>query len=394
MTLLRAVVCCADEHLATEMVRALSQVPSVSLRHLIPRRVDSRDLTDLLGTGQADLLLLAPESVDGLEEFLKSLGEAVGPVAVLVFGQHEDPNLLLRLMRLGVRDYLAAPFDPLVLRDAVQRLYGAARPRGGVREQAALYSFLPAKAGSGTTTVAVNACMAAARLKRGGVLLADLDLNSGLICFQLKLGVDRSLLEAVEHAPHLDADLWAQLVHRHDHLDVLPSGGTNPNVRISSEPLHQLLTFASNQYQVIGADLSGNLERYSLEVMARSRRIYLVCTPELPSLHLAQRKYQFLLQHDLGGQVELLVNRFQKRSLLTLDEIERLVGLKVTQTFPNDYQGVHHALVLGQSIKPRTALGHEFERLARAMLRLEQDTPAPARRSLFGRLALAKASNQ
>ncbi len=49
--------------------------------------------------------------------------------------------------------------------------------------------------------------------------------------------------------------------------------------------------------------MSGNLERYSLEIMHESKRIFLVCTPEIPSLHLAREKYLYLKQLDLGDRV-------------------------------------------------------------------------------------------
>jgi phosphoribosylformylglycinamidine synthase len=48
-------------------------------------------------------------------------------------------------------------------------------------------------------------------------------------------------------------------------------------------------------------DLSGNLERYSIEIMQDCKRIMLVCTPEIPSLHLAREKINFLKTLDLDS---------------------------------------------------------------------------------------------
>ena len=50
-----------------------------------------------------------------------------------------------------------------------------------------VFAFLPAKAGSGATTIAVNTSLALSRLPDTNVLLMDLDLNSGLAGFMLLL---------------------------------------------------------------------------------------------------------------------------------------------------------------------------------------------------------------
>ena len=95
-------------------------------------------------------------------------------------------------------------------------------------------------------------------------------------------------------------------------------------------------------------DLSGNLERYSLEIMQEAKRIFLVVTPEIPSLHLAREKLNFLTHLDLGDRVSVLLNRSHKRSVVSPAQIENLLGAPVMMNFANDYQGVHKALQAGK----------------------------------------------
>jgi Flp pilus assembly CpaE family ATPase len=102
--------------------------------------------------------------------------------------------------------------------------------------------------------------------------------------------------------------------------------------------------------------------------MHESKRIFLVCTPEIPSLHLAREKYLYLQQLDLHERVCILLNRCQKRPLITPEQIEQLLGVPVTMTFPNDYQGVHRALTFGRWVEPASELGKQFSLLAQSML--------------------------
>jgi pilus assembly protein CpaE len=110
------------------------------------------------------------------------------------------------------------------------------------------------------------------------------------------------------------------------------------------------------------------MEKYSLEIMQESKRVFLVCTPELTSLHLAREKYNYLKTLDLGERVTVLLNRAQKRAVTSPGQIEELLGIPVAMTFPNDYQGVHRALTMGRNVEPSTELGKQFSKLAQSMV--------------------------
>jgi Flp pilus assembly CpaE family ATPase len=70
----------------------------------------------------------------------------------------------------------------------------------------------------------------------------------------------------------------------------------------------------------------------------------------------------------LGDRVSVLLNRCQKRSLITPQQIEQLLGLAVHLTFPNDYQGVQRALTEGRWVEPHSDLGKQFTTLAQSMI--------------------------
>ena len=128
--------------------------------------------------------------------------------------------------------------------------------------------------------------------------------------------------------------------------------------------------------------MSGNLERYSLEIMHESKRIFLVCTPEIPSLHLAKEKYLYLKHLDLGERVSVLLNRCPKRSLISPQQIEQLLGVPIYMTFPNDYQGVQRAMTAGRWVESSSELGRQFTSLAQCMLE-SKPAPAPEQKKRF-----------
>jgi MinD-like ATPase involved in chromosome partitioning or flagellar assembly len=129
-----------------------------------------------------------------------------------------------------------------------------------------------------------------------------------------------------------------------------------------------MLDFARRHYRVVLADLSGNMERYSLEVMRESKQIFLVCSPELSSVHLARKKFHYLRNQGLGDRVCLLLNRAESDSMVAAAEIEEIVELPVFFAFPNDYRGVLNAVFKGEPVDRSSALGQQFDAMAHLLM--------------------------
>ncbi|MEO8130770.1 MAG: hypothetical protein ABI822_26975, partial [Bryobacteraceae bacterium] len=153
--------------------------------------------------------------------------------------------------------------------------------------------------------------------------------------------------------------------------------------------MRNLLQFIRRNYRVICADLSGNLERYSTELMHESKRIFLVCTPEIPSLHLAKEKYQYLQSLGLGERVSVLLNRCHKRPVISASQIENLLGLPIQMTFPNDYQGVTRALSDGRPIDLASELGRQCNALAESMLNYKTESVGEPKKRFIEFFSLA-----
>jgi len=136
--------------------------------------------------------------------------------------------------------------------------------------------------------------------------------------------------------------------------------------------MRHLVEFMRRYYRLVTVDLSGNMERYSIEIMEESRRIFLVTTAELSSLHLARERYNYLRTLDLGDRIELVLNRSHKRSEIDTKQIEDLLGLPVKIALPNDYQGVSRALTAGKPVDSKSDLGREFKKLAYSLVEREE----------------------
>jgi len=367
--MLRGLVICPDAEMAEKLDLALASTNRVAVVRELDRYPNGMELMRLVRATAPQVVFLSTESVPKAIEIVETIEKEAQGIQIIGFHRAYDPTVLLDVMRSGLREFVALPFDPQPLMEAlgrVEELVQKKPPTLGATEF--VFSFLPSKPGVGTSTVALNASSALARIEEKGVLLMDFDLTSGIVGFMLKLSSMHSVTDAAENAHQLDDTNWPQIVCKVGKMDVLPAGRLNPEFRIEGTQVRHILEFARRSYRAICVDLSGNLERYSLEIMHESKKIFLVCTPEIPSLHLAREKLAFLNNADLADRVVVLLNRAQKRSLISPEQIESLLGVPVMMQFPNDYQGVHRALQLGKPVDSTSELGKQFTHLSNVML--------------------------
>ena len=375
--MLRGIIICPDADLSERLEALLTEIGIVSVTRTLDRYPNSLELIRFLRAHAPQVIFISTESTPKALEIAKDVEKNTPGVQVVAVSRFCDPQILLEVMRAGIREFASLPFDRQTLTEGLMRLKDAldAKPPE-IESTDQIFSFLPSKAGVGTSTIALNTAKAISRLPDTNTLLTDFDLNSGMLRFMLKLDNPYCVTDAAEHSLDMDESLWPTMVTTMENLDVLHAGKLNPDFRVEPTQIRHLLEFMRRNYRALCVDLSGNLEKYSLEIMHESRRVFLVCTPEITSLHLAREKYLYLKQLDLGERVTVLLNRCQKRSLITPQQIEQLLGLPVHMTFPNDYQGVQRALTEGRWVEPHSELGKQFTALAGSMIEIRQPSPS------------------
>lgn len=390
MVMLKGAVICPDEELSEKLEQLLTDLGVVALVRTLPRYPNAHELTRMLRSSAPQILFLSIESLSRALEVVQTAEEQLPGVQVIAIGRTVDPQSLLEVMRSGVREYVSMPFQRQTVYDSLVRVKETL-DRRPIRLESTdlLFAFLPSKPGVGTTTIATNTALAAARIPEQKSLLMDCDLNSGMIRFLLQIDNTYSILDAAERSFQLDEAIWPQLVTQTANLDVMHSGRLNPDLRVEPSHLRHIIDFARRNYRTVFLDLSGNLEKFSLEAMHESKRIFLVVTPEIPSLHLAREKIQYLRAIDLADKVSILLNRCQRKSVVNPAQVEELLDRKVAMSFANDYQGVHRAMTAGKAVDPASELGRQFSQLAQQIVERKPAPVAEGKKSLSDLFSLS-----
>jgi Mrp family chromosome partitioning ATPase len=113
---------------------------------------------------------------------------------------------------LGVNELLVEPYHFEDFRDVVFR--GLDRSAGLMKCE--VYSFLPAKSGSGATVTALNVAESLARDFNKRVLLLEADIASGPVAIMLNIKPEQSVVDALDHSDQLTNEWWGRIVTKLD----------------------------------------------------------------------------------------------------------------------------------------------------------------------------------
>jgi pilus assembly protein CpaE len=317
-------------------------------------------------------------------ELVRFLSGVNPPVHVVGLHPSNDSQALVQSLRAGAVEFLYAPFEPEMQFEAIQRLRRLCVVETPERTEAGhAVAFASSKPGSGASTIATQAAFALQRLTGKRILLADLDLTGGTIGFYLKLSHNYSLVDALQHAEHMDPALWNSLAVNYGGVDILPAPAAPYDEPIDPSRLRVLVANARSVYDWMILDLPAVFNRSSLMAISECERAYLVSTTELPSLHLTRKALNLVDQIGFPkDRFHVLVNRMDRRDDISVTDMEKLFGVPVHASLPNDYFSLHRVVTLGQPLGAENDLGRAIENVAQRLCGASGKPPAPRGREL------------
>lgn len=330
-----------------EVFKVINEYPT--LHHLVR----------LINSYEPEVVFLELGKSDTAFKTARDIQAASQAVAIIGFGENITPEMRYEAAQVGIFDTLPIPFAE----EALKRVIGKALALEQTRAHENVVAFLPAKAGSGSTTTALNIAGALASEYGKRVLILESDLHSGLLPVLLKLDPKQSIVDALELSDSLDDELWSQLVTKAQGLDLLPTPWGKTSSQFTPWEYHRLLAFASPRYDFVIVDLPEVVNDATEAIVTRAAKVHIVCTSENSSVFLARRRIHELeartVRHD---RVRVLLNRFQQGE--SLEEIELLLGRKLAGALPNDYGQVRAATATGRVVDPICPLGRAYRRFA------------------------------
>jgi pilus assembly protein CpaE len=306
-------------------------------------------------------------------------------LAVLMLCAQQSPEFLLRAMRAGVREVLPSPPAPASLLMAVDRVQQRSQAAGRHR-RGRLLAFLACKGGSGATFIASN--LAYQLAVDASVLLVDLNLQFGdALSLLREAPAQLHLADVARDIERLDAAFLSACTTRiSERLSVLSAPEElAESMEIRPEHLEAIVRLALRHYDFVLMDLERHLDPLTLRAMDLADQVFVVMQAGLPSVRHARR-----LQKVFKGlayppeKTGWILNRFERGSEVSTQDIERTLGIDNLRVVANAYRDVSTSVSRSTPVlelaRSSTVTRHLAE-LARSL-----SPRSPERRSLIGRL--------
>jgi pilus assembly protein CpaE len=328
------------------------------------RDMDWNGLLDEVARARPDAVLLdynalAADPVN----LIRQLKGQYPRTKVIAMHSTADPKIILAAMRAGASEFVNPPLEDS-LPSALERILNAANDEEAPKVRGRIIGFLSAKGGCGATTIACHIASEIQTQTRKSVLLADLELISGLVGFLMKTPGSYSILDAIKNLSRLDESLWrALVVEHHPGLSVMPGPATYTRFDLpEDDQILRVLQFMRKQHEWTVLDLGRSLNPIVHAALGEMDQLFLVSTLEVVALHGLKTIVHGLFEQ--GEKMQLILNRTPKMMDISTEDLEKILGRSVYSALPNDYMGLYQAYSSGNLLNSNSRLAHEFAVLA------------------------------
>jgi pilus assembly protein CpaE len=295
-------------------------------------------------------------------------------VHLVMTSPDNNPQTILRAMRSGAEEYLTQPFNG----SEVLRSFDAIRKKIDVHttrtvERGKIIAVSSNKGGVGATTVATNLASSLVGRKKS-VCLVDLVLQFGSVTSFLNLDASYTILDLVKNIKRIDPlFLDGSLVKHATGVRVLAEPFYAEDARrITPADIDEIIDMLGQSFDYVVLDTAKEFDDMLALVLDKANLILFVTEMDVPSLKSAHRAFELFGRMGVYDmKIRLVLNRYVKSKLMSLESVEKALGVKVFWTLPNNYPVAIAAVNQGLSIQesdPKSDIARSYAGLTDAVM--------------------------
>ena len=329
-------------------------------------------------------LLIFEMGTDTEKEFrvIESLLNSNSVGEVFLTSENTEQSVLLNAMRIGAKEFFCQPLEKQEVKRALER-FKTGRKKSGHQENVKsgqIIDVIGSKGGVGATTIAVNLAVSIAETKKAqSVALVDMNMLFGDIPIFLALKPNYHWGEITKDIARLDATFLMNILSKHSSgVHVLPSPShLNGDRAVTPETIEHLLSLMQGMFDFVVIDGGQSLNKTSLRILEMSDDVLLVSLLSLPYLANTNKlltsfaNFQYLPKE----RIKIVINRYLKKSQVSLKDAEDAINREIFWTIPNDYKTTMSAINQGKALPQfaaKSAVTKNLKELAATLALKEQ----------------------
>jgi pilus assembly protein CpaE len=260
-------------------------------------------------------------------------------VAVIAIGNRNEIGLYRDLLHAGVSDYVVKPVNQQLLAKALASGRAHTGDAGLIQKKlGTLVTFVGARGGVGTTTLAVNMAWYLANRQSRRVALVDLDMQNGDCALALDIKPTSGLREALANPLRIDTTLLDRVMTPvGERLFVLSSEESlSEDLHFTAVAVETLISALREQFHYVIVDAPRIPAAPYRRAFEMADFCVVVADQTLRSVRDTVRLRTALGESDGKRRNVLVVNRHGEggRHAVTLHEIQHVVEIKPKSVIP------------------------------------------------------------
>lgn len=288
--------------------------------------------------GEMGVLIYEPgdQVDDDLPHIIHAL-ESGSAEDVYLAGNVADPEVLIRAMRSGIREFLKYPIEENDFRAALMRTAMRGSLTDDQGEKGKIFTLVGGKSGLGTTTLAVNLACCLNAQAPGKTVLLDMRRPAGEVPYFLDLKYEYTWGNLTEDISRLDSTYLTSVMAQHESgLHVLPgpSGAERPD----EHSLFLILEQLRRLYDHVIVDTSSPQGDILPKEVEQADAIIMTLQLSLPCLARTSRLVETIRSYDPDSErrLHLVANRVTKNSTIGVSEAAEVLERKIQWVIPED----------------------------------------------------------
>ncbi len=308
------------------------------------------------------------------EAILPIVGDVISAnrdLTVIASSDCTDGQLILKAMRLGIREFLPKPIDAKALTEAIERV---AEGRVEVTKQGRLITVIGTSGGVGATLLMTNLAAELAALAEGDVTAVDLDYRFGQVATLFDVDPKYTLADLCGSPEALESQVIGRALCKHRcGVQVL----ARPNQLSEADTITAAAcmgVFSSllqlNEYVL--ADGPTRFDVAGKSVRALSDVVLLVVQQLVPCVRNAVRVIEELREDGFNmDRAKLICNRVARNTgHLSVSDVTETLGLEAFASVPDDWESASSAINLGEPLlihSPKSRLRIAIQEIAQRL---------------------------
>ncbi|HJT66563.1 MAG TPA: AAA family ATPase [Pyrinomonadaceae bacterium] len=271
--------------------------------------------------------------------------------AVICASRDSSPDLILRSMRCGARDFIRLPINEEELSTVIERTNQFANEHANEEpaKRGRAIAVFSSKGGCGVSLIATNLAM----LQTTPTVLLDLNLQSGDLELMLGVRPKFSLADIVENRDRLDeALLTSYLTQRSKNVSLLAAPLKAESAEdIEPRHIYEVMELLRQRFDTLIIDTPHSFDAVTISALDHADQILMVLTLEIHAIRSTRRALEIF--DRLGyprKKIRLVVNRWSKNIELDQKQVEDFLGERVVGYVQSDYRAAVNSINLGQPL--------------------------------------------